>query len=166
MEEVLATIKNLREKFNVLKEDVDQLKQSNEVSHRSRSRSRDDASSSRSRSRSTRAREDRSLSRSRIRPTRKGRENKYHSQSPVSWRHRSWADHMEDDENETSDYEKQIHFEDDPTEDSQGEAYLWKSRRRPKPFLEESCRRSLHNSSPQPIQTRSRFGLPKVAAKR
>ena len=119
MEEVLATMKNLMEKFDVLKEDVDQLKQSNEVLHRSRSRSRDDPSPSRSRSRSTRkAVEDRSLSRSRSRPTRKGRENKSHSRSPVSRRHRSWADCMEDDENETPDYEQEIRFED---EDSQGE---------------------------------------------
>ena len=119
MEEVLATMKNLMEKFDVLKEDVDQLKQSNEVLHRSRSRSRDDPSPSRSRSRSTRkAVEDRSLSRSRSRPTRKGRENKSHSRSLVSRRHRSWADRMEDDENETPDYEQEIRFED---EDSQGE---------------------------------------------
>ena len=165
MEEVLATMKNLMEKFDVLKEDVDQLKQSNEFSHRSRSRSRDDTSSSRSWSRSTRgAREDRSLSRSRSRPARKGRENKFHSLSPVSRRHRSWADRMEDDEGETPDYKKEIHFEDDPTEDSQGETKLVEVSEKTKTFLEESCRRCLPNSSR--IQTRSRFGLPKVAATR
>ena len=162
MEEVLATMKNLMEKFDVLKEDVDQLKQSNEVLHRSRSRSRDDPSPSRSRSRSTRkAVEDRSLSRSRSRPTRKGRENKSHSRSPVSRRHRSWADCMEDDENETPDYEQEIRFED---EDSQGETKLVEVSEKTKSFLEESCRQSLPNSSR--IQTRSRFGLPKVAATR
>ena len=145
MEEVLATMKNLIEKFDALKEDVDQLKQFNEVSHRSRSRSRNDARSSRSQSISTRrAREDRSLFRSRSRSTRKGRENKSHSRSPVSRRHESWAGCMEEVENEAPDYEKKIHFEDDPTEDTQGEKKLVEVSKKTKTFL------SLHNSMPHP----------------
>lgn len=68
---------------------------------------------------------------------------------------------MVDYENKTPDYEKEIHFED---EDSQCETKLVEVSEKTKSFMEESCRRSLPNSSR--IQTWSRFGLPKVAATR
>ena len=69
---------------------------------------------------------------------------------------------MEEDKIEVPDYEKHIYFEDDLDESQVYTTKLVNVSEKTKNFLEESCRRSLPNSTR--IQMRSRFGLPKVAA--
>ena len=155
MEEVLETMKTLMDKFDTLQKDVDLLKKPREAERvrnsRSRSRSRDVANPGSSRSRSRprkRGREHRSRSRS----STPGR-----SRSPVSRRHKSWADRMDEDENELPDYEAEITFDDEDETPK-----LVEVSEKTKEFLEECCGRSLTNANR--IKTRSRFPLPKVAA--
>ena len=90
----------LLKKFDTLQRDVKQLKQPKETdtdtSVRSQSGSRDIE------------REDSSKSWSRLKRRERGY-SQSHSCSPVSIRHRSWADRMDKNDNEVPDYEKDVH---------------------------------------------------------
>ena len=75
----------------------------------------------------------------------------------MSQRHKSWADHMDEDENKLPDYEEERKFD-----DKEENPKLVKVSEKTKEFLEECCGRSLTNANR--IKTRSSFSLPKVAA--